>query len=109
MKKDNILIIINIILVVIILISTLFKSNHVEIDAGKDLQELIKKQDSIYAEIGKWQKNIDSLRTSVDSSKANIIVIKEIRYEKINSIDNLTPDSVLSILTIYLSKKGGNR
>ena len=86
-------------------IAIMFDVRRKKDDYRKEYKELEMRYDSLNKVNQDLMVTIDSVKTIIDSSKTKIEYITKTKYEKINNIDVLTADSVLSILTIYLSEK----
>ena len=108
-KLINILLLVIIITVILFVSSPVLNSIHTNNDLDIKYNEYIKLNDSLNNEIRILNETTKRLNIVIDSSRSNIKIIERIKYEKINNIDNLTPDSILSILTNYLSAKSKDR
>lgn len=85
------------------------KHNTVFDEYEKEIKIMENKTDSLTNIVKMLRKENDSLCRHIDSSKGKVQIIKETKYEKISNVTNLAPDSVLSILTKYLSEKSCDR
>lgn len=83
-------------------------SIHTNSDIDQQYSMYVRLNDSLNREIEILNGTISRLNEVIDSSRNKIVYIEKIRYEKINNIDSLTSDSILSLLTNYLSAKSKN-
>lgn len=85
------------------------KHNTVFDEYEREIKIMEQRTDSLTNIVKILREESDSLCRHIDSSKGKVEIIKEIKYEKISNVTNLAPDSVLSILSKYLSEKSPNR
>lgn len=85
------------------------KHNTVFDEYEIELKIMENKIDSLTNIVKILREESDSLCRHIDSSKAKVEIIKETKYEKVSNVTNLAPDSVLSILSKYLSEKSCSR
>ena len=110
MRKNDLIFIIS--LIIILAIAYVLLPLRVVNDdtwSDREYKNLSERYDSLYKAAELLGLEVDSLISIIDTGKVKIEYVQKIKYEKINSIDNIDSDSVLSILTERLSAKSGNR